>query len=365
MSEMNQVLFLFTSMCILYTIASVAVYITGDGSTTRGHYINAAAEETRVFTVNERSPQAAVRIQFDPYGMDTIVYIHIQKTGGSEFLEHLVTVRIPLERVTLSNDSGTLPTPDPNTQSIQLCRTSPTGGWKRGKTRLHHEVCPRDWEHQNGDTWLISEKTTAWNCGVHPFYTDFKNCLQNQSKFNQLWKKDNGKIMRLGDNNRFHYVAMLRHPILRYVSEYLQVSRGACWQHEDKCRGKNAQRKLSPGQLKCPDNFQCKKDIMKAFLTNLTLETFVRCTESWSINRMTLMLADHELATCWDKKKYSCEQKDRILLESAKSNLRKFSYFGINEFFVDSGSLFEETFGVSFGNPVHLTVHTLATSLIH
>ena len=136
------------------------------------------------------------------------------------------------------------------------------------------------------------------------------------------------------------------------MSSYLQVSRGACWQHEDKCGRKNAQRKLSPGELKCPDNFQCKKDIMKAFLTNLTLETFVRCTESWSINRMTLMLADHELATCWDKKKYSREQKDRILLESAKSNLRKFSYFGINEFFVDSGSLFEETFGVSFGNPV-------------
>jgi hypothetical protein len=64
------------------------------------------------------------------------------------------------------------------------------------------------------------------------------------------------------------------------------------------------------------------------------------------------MLADHELATCWDKKKYSREQRDQILLESAKSNLRNFSYFGLNEFFVESGSLFEETFGVVFGNPV-------------
>ena len=348
---MNQVLFLFTSICILYTIASVVVYITGDGSSTRahGHCINTTAEETRVRSVNERSPQAAVRIPFNPYGMDTIVYIHIQKTGGSAFLEHLVTVRIPLERVTLSNDSGTLPTPDPNTQSIQLCRTSPTGGWKRDKIHLHHEVCPRDWEHQNGDTWLISEKTTSWNCGVHPFYTDFKKCLQNQSKFNRLWKKDKGKFMRLGDHNCFHYVAMLRHPILRYVSEYLQVLRGACWPTVDKCDRK---KELNPGELKCPDNFQCRKDIMKAFLTNLTLETFVRCTESWSVNRMTLMLADHELATCWDKKKYSREQRDQILLESAKSNLLNMSYFGINEFFVDSESLFEETFGVSFGNPV-------------
>ena len=44
-----------------------------------------------------------VQIPFNPYGMDTMVYMHIQKTGGSEFLEHLVTAQIPLKHVKISS----------------------------------------------------------------------------------------------------------------------------------------------------------------------------------------------------------------------------------------------------------------------
>ena len=177
-----------------------------------------------------------VSIPFDPYSMDTMVYMHIQKTGGSEFLEHLMTVQIPLEQIKISNGSKKLlpsiilswsklgPIIN-NSQAIPLCRTSPTGGWKRGGDYLgngstvimHHELCPRDWEHPNGDTWLVSEKTTSWNCGVHPFYIDFKKCLRNQSRFNLYWRRDKGKVMRLGDHNHFHYVVILRHPLLRYI----------------------------------------------------------------------------------------------------------------------------------------------------
>lgn len=68
---------------------------------------------------------------------------------------------------------------------------------------------------------------------------------------------------------------------------------------------------------------------------------------------MTVSLADHKLATCWDKKKYSREERDQILLESAKSNLRNFSYFGLNEFLAESGPLFEKTFGFILRNPIH------------
>ena len=68
---------------------------------------------------------------------------------------------------------------------------------------------------------------------------------------------------------------------------------------------------------------------------------------------MTLSLADHELATCWDKKKYSREQRDRILLASAKFTLRNISYFGLNEFIAESGLLFEKTFELILKNPIH------------
>jgi hypothetical protein len=323
-------------------------------------YANSQAVTPTSNAADLKLDRRGARVPFDPYKADTMVYMHIQKTGGSEFLEHLVTAQIPLERVKPSNqlNSGMLPTPDSNTKSIQLCRTSSTGGWERGGDYLgngstvimHHELCPRDWEHSNGDTWLVSEKTTAWNCGVHAFYTDFKKCLRNPFIFNhnaQMMYKD--KVMRLSEHNRFHYVVILRHPLLRYISEYLHVSRGACWARQEKCSKKGV---FSQRKFKCPEDFQCKKDIVKKFALNLTIERFLRCTESWSINRITLSLADHELATCWDKKKYSREQRDRILLESAKSNLRNFSYFGLNEFLVESGSLFEETFGLILRNPI-------------
>ena len=365
-TKMNQVLFLAVCMCASVLYTSVVVYLDNAAGIPT-HHINITAEVTRMRSVFSISELAVVRVQFDPYGTDTIVYMHIQKTGGSEFLEHLVTAQIPLERVRLSNDSGTLPTPDPNSQSIQLCRTSSTGGWKRGGGYLgngtammvHHELCPRDWEHPNGDTWLVSEKTTAWSCGVHAFYTDFKKCLRNPSTFNRNTQKTHrDRVMRLSEHNLFHYAVILRHPLLRYISEYLHVSRGACWAREDKCSRKGVpthdQKRLDPRQLRCPENFQCRKDIVKRFSTDLTLEKFLKCTDSWSINRMTLSLADHELATCWDKKKYSHEQRDQILLESAKSNLRNFSYFGLNEFIVESGSLFEETFGVVLRSPIQV-----------
>ena len=351
---MNQVQLLAVCMCVSALYTSVVVYIySGSRIVTRGHRINTIAEETRKRSIfKPTSKLRVVRGPFDPYGMDTIVYMHIQKTGGSKFLEYLVRVQMPLERVNLSNDSGTLPIPDPDTQSIQLCRTSPTGGWIRGTGIYHQELCPKDWDDPHGDTWLVSEKTTAWNCGIHAFYVDFKKCLRNPSIFNHNWIKDSSKCMRLAEHNHFHYMVLLRHPLLRYISEYLQVSRGSCWPKEYKCGRKGSQRDVNPRELTCPENFQCRKDIMKTFLTKLTLGRFSRCADSLSINRMTLSLADHELATCWDKK-YSREQRDQILLESAKSNLRNFSYFGVNEFFVESGLLFEETFGVVFGNPIH------------
>ena len=74
----------------------------------------------------------------------------------------------------------------------------------------------------------------------------------------------------------------------------------------------------------------------------------------WMIagKRMTISLADHDEATCWNKTRYTREERDRILLESEKSNLLKFSYFGISDFPSESRELFEKTFGVVLRNPL-------------
>ena len=50
-----------------------------------------------------------VKVLFDPYGSDTVVYVHIQKTGGSEFLKHLVTAQIPIELVHSKNTTTEQP----------------------------------------------------------------------------------------------------------------------------------------------------------------------------------------------------------------------------------------------------------------
>ena len=311
-------------------------------------------------------------IPFDPYRSDTMVYIHIQKTGGSEFLEHLVTAQITEECFNHSYKKVRFPASKAGSlvqlsrggprKLVPLCKTSHLGGWTRdasylgnGSTvRISHEMCPRDWEHPNGETWLVSEKTTAWNCGLHAFYTDFKRCLRNSTNFNLKAKKNyegNGRVARLSRMNRFHYVVILRHPLLRYVSEYLHVSRGACWERSFVCDGEVMQNRKPP-PFGCPEHFHCDRDRATRFIKNLTLERFTKCQDSWSVNRMTVSLADHEDATCWNKTRYTREERDQLLLASAKSNLLNFSYFGISEFLSDSGLLFEKTFGVLLRDPI-------------
>ena len=314
-------------------------------------------------TITPNMNSTPVEVTFDPYGIDTMVYVHIQKTGGSEFLEHLVTAQITSKRFSslynLSKRHPTLMHSWTQRHIVPLCQTSHIGGWKRdssylgnGKTIvIHHEMCPRSWERPKGETWLVSEKTTAWTCGVHAFYTDFKRCLKDSTTFNLMAKRKYGeKVGLLSKHNNFHYVVILRHPLLRYVSEYLHVSRGACWERKYVCNGQIQKRQ--PPIFGCPEHFHCSRKQVKNFVANLTLNEFVSCQDSWSINRMTLALANNDEATCWNKTRYTSEERDKLLLISAKSNLLNFSYFGISEFSEDSGMLFEKTFKVVLRSPV-------------
>ena len=322
-------------------------------------YVARSTSTETLLVEDDRDRGRGVKVSFDPYGSDTVVYVHIQKTGGSEFLEHLVTAQIPIEVVHSKNTTTEQPARDPDTQLVPLCRTSKIGGWQRGANFIHHEMCPRDWMHPNGETWLVSEKTTGWNCGVHAFYRDFKRCLSNSTTFNRRLRArrnfGEGRTGFLSESNHFHYVGLLRHPILRYVSEYLHVLRGACWKREYVCDG-GVMKDRQPPPFECPYHFNCDRKGVEGYLRNITLEKFAKCSEGWSTNRMTISLADHDEATCWNKTRYTREERDQILLESAKSNLLKFSYFGITDFPSESSELFEKTFGVVLRNPLKAMV---------
>lgn len=60
------------------------------------------------------------------------------------------------------------------------------------------------------------------------------------------------------------------------------------------------------------------------------------------------MLADLTLVGCYNLTILSTKERDSILLESAKNNLRKMAYFGICENQTESGYLFESTFKMKF-----------------
>ncbi|CAM5074432.1 unnamed protein product [Natator depressus] len=84
------------------------------------------------------------RVQFDMRGRDVIVFLHIQKTGGTTFGRHLVR-NIRLEQPC-------------------YCRA--------GQKKC---TCHRPGGDQ--DTWLFSRFSTGWSCGLHADWTELTSCV--------------------------------------------------------------------------------------------------------------------------------------------------------------------------------------------
>lgn len=98
-------------------------------------------------------------VDFDIKGNDVIVFLHIQKTGGTTFGRHLV-------------------------QNVRLevpCDCRP------GQKKC---TCYRP---NRKETWLFSRFSTGWSCGLHADWTELTNCVpgvlnkkENRMK-NQRW----------------------------------------------------------------------------------------------------------------------------------------------------------------------------------
>lgn len=91
-------------------------------------------------------------VDFEIKGEDVIVFLHIQKTGGTTFGRHLV-------------------------QNVRLevpCDCRP------GQKKC---TCYRP---NRKETWLFSRFSTGWSCGLHADWTELTNCVPGV-----LNKKDN------------------------------------------------------------------------------------------------------------------------------------------------------------------------------
>ncbi len=256
-------------------------------------------------------------IKFDPQGNDTLVFVHIQKTGGSQFSRHLVTLK---------------------RHGRSLCTDSPPDGPPHRRLVLpkkDYSFCPRstNWQSQE-DQWLVSGKTVGWVCGVHAFYTEFKSCLQFGSS--------KAAARGVSTGRHFHYITLLRHPVLRYISEYLHVQRGAKWSNRHECGGREVTDAEMPPCY--PGYYEGES------WTNVSLVDFYSCESNWANNRQTMMIADLESVGCFSRTAYTPEIRKEMILESAKNNLaRHFDYFALTEYMDESSLLFEKTFGMEFG----------------
>lgn len=242
--------------------------------------------------------------QFDINAHDVMVFLHIQKTGGTLFGKHLVR--------------------DLDLQRQCSCQ--------RRRKRC---FCFRPNRHEN---WLFSRYSTGWKCGLHADWTELTGCVD--SELNKI----EGNVKR-----RYFYVTIIRDPVARYLSEFKHVQRGATW--------KGARHWCAGAQANIPQCYSGPN------WDGVTLDQFIACPHNLASNRQTRMLADLSLIGCYNSSMSSAE-RDRIMLLSAKHNLQFMPFFMLTEYQKVGQYSFEETFGMRFAVAFEQHNTTLSASTL-
>ncbi|XP_072033185.1 heparan-sulfate 6-O-sulfotransferase 2-like [Amphiura filiformis] len=258
-------------------------------------YIHGQTSRCTQFKINTRLFRTNVLnrdIKFNISSNDVIVFLHIQKTGGTIFGRHLV-------------------------QHLEhQCNCSNTSAKRCDCFR------PSD----DRGIWLFSKFSTGWTCGVHADWTALNSCVQQV-----LNRREKAAKKR-----RYLYITQLRDPTTRYLSEWRHVKRGATWPSKHMCDGR------LPTSQEVPLCYKGENWI------GVVLDQFLDCKWNMANNRQTRMLADLTLVGCYNLTKMPIEDRNWLMLESARRNLRRLAYFGLTEYQAESQYLFEQTFGMKF-----------------
>ncbi|XP_034531118.1 heparan-sulfate 6-O-sulfotransferase 1-A isoform X1 [Notolabrus celidotus] len=265
-------------------------------------------------------------IDFQIKGEDVIVFLHIQKTGGTTFGRHLV-------------------------QNVRLevpCDCRP------GQKKC---TCYRP---NRKETWLFSRFSTGWSCGLHADWTELTNCVpgvlnkkeNKQKNLSQHIPWDPSSEIQGVETYRpecpglvcpwkkFYYITLLRDPVSRYLSEWRHVQRGATWKTSlHMCDGRTPTPEELPSCYEGSDWSGC------------TLQQFMDCPYNLANNRQVRMLADLSLVGCYNMSTVPEKKRAQLLLESAKKNLRDMAFFGLTEYQRKTQFLFERTFRLRFIRP--------------
>ncbi|GAB1869765.1 Heparan-sulfate 6-O-sulfotransferase [Camponotus japonicus] len=228
--------------------------------------------------------------QFDINAHDVMVFLHIQKTGGTLFGKHLVR--------------------DLELQKPCLCQR------RRKRCSCYRPNRPNE-------NWLFSRYSTGWKCGLHADWTELTNCVDTELN----------KVEGEGIKRRYFYLTIIRDPVARYLSEFKHVQRGATW--------RGARHWCGGTQANIP---QCYNG---SSWKNVTLEQFMACPYNLASNRQTRMLADLSIVGCYNST-LSNTDRDRLMLASAKHNLQYMPFFMLTEYQKVGQYTFEETFKMRF-----------------
>ncbi|CAG2063581.1 unnamed protein product [Timema podura] len=291
--------------------------------------------------------------QFDMNAHDVMVFLHIQKTGGTSFGRHLVR--------------------DLDLQRPCTCQ--------RKRKRCY---CFRPNRNEN---WLFSRYSTGWKCGLHADWTELTSCVDSE-----LDKNEGDTVKR-----RYFYITLLREPISRYLSEFRHVQRGATWRNSRHWCGGHA---ASPQELPpcyeglswegvtldqftdCPHNLAANRWVFKPLDSSVVKVS--TDLENWNLSvtnnpmldrlyipllhivpyRQTRMLADLALVGCYNRSYMPAAERDRVMLASAKRNLASMAFFGLTEYQKVSQYVFEETFNLRFAVPFEQHNTTLSGATI-
>ncbi|XP_074839211.1 heparan-sulfate 6-O-sulfotransferase 3 [Carettochelys insculpta] len=239
------------------------------------------------------------RVQFDMRGRDVIVFLHIQKTGGTTFGRHLVR----------------------NIRLEQPCHC-----------RAGQKKCTCHRPGGDKDTWLFSRFSTGWSCGLHADWTELTSCVP--AAMERRGCPGNHTL------RNFYYITMLRDPVSRYLSEWKHVQRGATWK---------TSLHMCDGRSPTPD------ELPTCYLgddwSGVSLQEFMNCGYNLANNRQVRMLADLSLVGCYNLTFMNESERNMILLQSAKNNLKNMAFFGLTEFQRKTQYLFERTFNLKFISP--------------
>lgn len=87
---------------------------------------------------------------------------------------------------------------------------------------------------------------------------------------------------------------------------------------------------------------------------------FMACKHNLAINRQTRMLANLSKANCYNSTGMTEEERNSIILESAKENLMDMAFFGLSEYQNYTQFLFEHTLNLHFVEDFkqHESTHT-------